>query len=127
MRHAPPVVLDAVLEDPGVLRELVTANAPYWSIQRYFRNVTEMEALRDGKVPTAASGEMFVAPWFRGDWAYDTPLVDGVEPFLDNPGFRDAAAKVFGGAAEIRPQIVYVNAMGPLGGIQGQRRFIRIG
>jgi len=116
-RSSPPpaVVLDRVLEDPAVLRELVTRAGPYWTIQRYFRSATEMEALRSGaKAPATDSGAMFVAPWFRGDWAYDRPLVDGVEPFLENPGFRDAAAKVFGGAFEVRPQIVYVNLFTPI-------------
>jgi hypothetical protein len=111
MRPPPPVIVEKVLEDPGLLRELVTANAPYWSIQRYFRNATEMESLREGGT---SGGEMFVAPWFRGDWAYDAPLVDGVEPFLDNPALRDAAAKVFGGAAQVRPQVVYVNCFAPI-------------
>jgi len=114
MRHAQPVIVEKVLEDPSLVRGLVTRHAPYWSVQRYFRNATEMESLRDGKAATGASGGMFVAPWFRGDWAYDAPLVDGVEVFLDAPGLRDAAAKVFGGAAEIRPQIVYVNAFPPI-------------
>ena len=110
----PPVILDRVLPEPSLLRELVIRNGPYGTIQRYFRSVTEMESLRDGKAPRVASGGMFVAPWFRGDWAYDAPLVDGVQAFLENPGFRDAAAKLFGGAAEIRPQIVYVNCFAPI-------------
>jgi len=107
-------VIDRVLDDPGALRELVTRCGPYGSVQRYFRSATEMESLRDGKAARAEAGGIFVAPWFRGDWAYDRPLVDGVEVFLANAAFRDAAAKLFGGAAEIRPQIVYVNCFAPI-------------
>jgi hypothetical protein len=113
-RPPAPVIVDRVLEDPDRVRDLVTRHAPYWSVQRYFRNATEMASLRDGEAPKGGSGGMFVAPWFRGDWAYDAPLVDGVEVFLDNPRFRDAAAKVFGGAHEVRPQIVYVNCFAPI-------------
>lgn len=114
-RPLAPVVLDRVLDEPSVVRELLAANGPYWSIQRYFRNLTEMEVLRNGGEPSSGRDEgMFVAPWFRQDWAYDGPLVSGVEPVLENGPFREAAARVFGGAAEIRPQIVYVNLFAPM-------------
>ncbi len=110
----PPVVVEPVLDDPSRVRELVTSRGPYWSIQRYFRNLTEMEVLRDGEAPAQGDADMFVAPWFRQDWAYDAPLVDGIEPILENPRLWKAAAEVFGGAAEIRPQIVYVNLFAPI-------------
>jgi hypothetical protein len=114
LKPLPPVFLARVLDDPSIVRDLVTCNGPYWSIQRYFRNATEMEVLRTGGTPSPREQDMFVAPWFRQDWAYDGPLVAGVEPILSSPRFRAAAAQVFGGAEEVRPQIVYVNLFAPI-------------
>lgn len=116
MRGSPhaPIFLPHVLDDPSLVRELAIRNGPYGSIQRYFRNATEMEVLRGGGRPAPADPAMFVAPWFRQDWAYDGPLVEGIEPLLESARFRQAAAGVFGGAAEIRPQIVYVNLFAPI-------------
>ena len=56
---------------------------------------------------------MFIAPWFRGDWAYGKPLVEGTEVFLEHEGFRSAAQEMFEGGV-IVPQIVYVNLNPPI-------------
>ncbi len=112
-RPRPPIVLDAVLADPGLVRELVTANAPYWSVQRYFANPTELASFSDAASRSGGDRPGIVAPWFRGDWAYDKPLIEGVEPFLFNPRFTEAAKKVLSGSV-VRPQMVYVNANLPM-------------
>ena len=41
----PPVMLDALVDDPEHIRELVRANAPYWPVQRYINNSAEYAAL----------------------------------------------------------------------------------
>lgn len=116
-----PVKLDQVLDDPGLVRRLTAANAPYPPVQRYFANQQEQAALGGPRArhkveaqATVSDAEgILVAPWFRGDWAYDTPRIDGVEPLLYNQRFHDAARKVFG-AAIVRPQIVYINLNLPM-------------
>jgi len=96
-----PIQLDSVLDDPEMIRDLVERHSPYLPVQRYFANQAEFNA-------SSGRGKMFIAPNFRGDWAYDVPLVDGVEPLLQHEGFREAASKVFD-AEIVRPQQVYCN------------------
>lgn len=107
----PPVVLDGVLDDPGLVGRLARANAPYFPVQRYFANAAEMNALSDTR--QGDRGQMVVGPVFRGDWAYDTQLVDGLEPIFENPRFTAAARQIFRGAV-VRPQIVYANLSLPM-------------
>ncbi len=98
----PPIFIDCVLDDPSIFRDLIERHSPYWPVQRYFASDAEYRA-------SSGSGQkMIVAPNFRGDWAYDTPLVDGVGPLLEHDGFAQAAAQMFG-TPLVRPQIVYTN------------------
>lgn len=106
----PPVHIDGLLDDAGLVRSLVERHAPYWPVQRYFASAEEMRALSD---TTDRGPGLVVGPVFRGNWAYDEPLVDGVEPILRNAKLADAARTVFG-AAIVRPQIVYVNLTLPM-------------
>ena len=108
-----PIVIDRVLPDPSVVRELLVRGAPYWTVQRYVKNLSEMAALSDAGKRGRKNRPMFIAPWFRGDWAYDEPLVDGTEVFLGHEGFRAAAQHMFEGGV-IVPQIVYVNLNPPI-------------
>ena len=104
-----PVVLERAFDDPDFVRGLVEANAPYWPVLRYVEKPEELAAVRQSKI-----GAMKVLPpWFRGDWAYDEPLVDGADRVLDNPIFIEAAKRVFD-AEVVRPTAVYVNLMAPL-------------
>ena len=103
----PPAVVDTVFDDPGLARTLIERHAPYWPVQRYFANPEEQRAL------SASRGAITVGPVFRGDWAYDRPLVDGIQPILDNARFAEAARQVFD-AAIVRPYIVYVNLSLPM-------------
>jgi hypothetical protein len=50
--------------------------------------------------------------YFRETYAYDTPLVPGIEPFLQHEGFVEAARRVHGRAL-VRPNIVYANLLVP--------------
>ena len=107
----PPITLETVLDDPTLVGRLARANAPYFPVQRYFANAAEMNALSDTR--QGDRGPMMVGPVFRGDWAYDAPLVDGLEPIFDNPRFTAAATRVFG-ASIVRPQMVYANLSLPM-------------
>jgi len=106
MSEAPraPIFHHKVLDDPDLIRRLLEANGPYLPVQRYFANDAEYRA------SSAASGAkaMIVAPNFRGDWAYDRPLIEGVEPLLHHEGFCSAARSLFG-AEHIRPFSLYAN------------------
>jgi len=101
----PPIKMDKVLEDPESIRRLVEANSPYWPVQRYFGGDSEYRASAGSQ---SEGKPVFIAPVFRGDWAYDTTLIDGVDEILHHPGFAGAAQKMFGGAC-VRPFSVYCN------------------
>lgn len=106
-------MFDRVLPDPAVVPEILTRGAPYWTVQRYVKNLSEMASLSDAAKRGRQDRPMFIAPWFRGDWAYGEPLVEGVELFLEHDGFLNAAQQMFEGAL-IVPQIVYVNLNPPI-------------
>src|SRR5262245_7606692 len=50
--------------------------------------------------------------YFRETYAYDRPVVAGIEPFLHHEGFADAARKVHGRPI-VAPNIVYANLLVP--------------
>ena len=102
-RHSarPPIFVEKVLDQPSIFRDLVEANAPYAPVQRYFANAAEARS-------QSSRGPMFIAPNFRGDWAYGEPLVEGAEIFLHHPGFIAAAAEMFG-SDRVRPFAVFSN------------------
>jgi hypothetical protein len=101
-----PVVLERAFEAPAAVRALVPAGAPYWPTLRYVANEAELAASGGDARP----GPQVVMPWFRGDWAYDEPRIEGAERILATPAFVDAARAVFD-AEVVRPRIVYVNLM----------------
>lgn len=111
----PPIQIDSVLDDPSLVRRLVETNAPYAPVQRYFSADAEFQATAGEE---SRAKPMFIAPVFRGDWAYDKPLIEGVEPLLHHKGFADAARKIFG-AEIIRPFSVYSNLTWQLPFAQG--------
>src|SRR4029453_5830941 len=94
----PPVVLDCVLQDSSLVGRLARANAPYFPVQRYFANAAEMNAL--SKTQQGDGPAMRVGPVFRGDWAYDAPLVEGLDPIFQNPRFPTTGARHPPGAGE---------------------------
>ena len=101
----PPIFIDEVLADPTCVRRLVEGNAPYAPVQRYFAGDAEYRAASG-----AADDErpMFIAPVFRGDWAYDTPSIDGVDELFDHPKFVAAGQRIFGSKL-VRPFSLYCN------------------
>lgn len=50
--------------------------------------------------------------YFREEYAYETPLVEGIESFLRLPGFYEAAREIHG-ATVVEPAIVYANILVP--------------
>ncbi|HVW79347.1 MAG TPA: hypothetical protein VHB69_00190 [Mycobacteriales bacterium] len=99
-----PVKLDHVVEDRDEVWRLIDTHAPYWPVQRYFANSAEYAALSGSDEPA----QMIVAPVFRGNWAFDGEVLDGVQPLLDSEAFCEAAKQVFD-AQIVRPTTVYVN------------------
>ncbi|MDJ0785306.1 MAG: hypothetical protein QNK05_00770 [Myxococcota bacterium] len=101
----PPIPIDSLLPDPGLVRRLVEANAPYWPVQRYFSSAAEYGALSGDR----EARQMFVAPVFRGDWAIGgKPRIEGLEPILHHEGLIDSAGRLFDGEI-VRPFAVYAN------------------
>lgn len=98
-----PIFFERVLDDPGLVRRLVEANGPYFPVQRYFSNAAQYRALAG-----TGAREMIVAPNFRGDWAYERPLIDGVEPLFEHAGFREGAGRLFD-TGLVEPFSVYAN------------------
>jgi hypothetical protein len=99
-----PVVLDRAVDDAVLVHRLIDAHQPYWPVQRYFANSAEYAAL-SGQVEPA---EMIIAPVFRGNWATDGKVLEGVGPILSSERFTQAARQLFG-AQVVRPTTVYVN------------------
>jgi hypothetical protein len=97
----PPISVSPVLDEPGLVRELLEQTAPHRPVQRYFKSAAEMRA-------QSGPSDMIVAPNFRGDWATTEGRVDGIEPILESERFRKAAATLFGSDL-VRPWGVYSN------------------
>lgn len=112
-RCRPPVIIDRVLEDRAIVRDLVARGGPYFTVQRYLANLDEMSTLSDAGKRGKPDAPMIIAPWFRGDWAYGAPKLAGLEPFFENPCFIEAARTLVGGAIVV-PHVVYVNLNPPM-------------
>jgi hypothetical protein len=114
-----PVRIEALFDDPDAIRALIAHHAPYWPVMRYFANPAEEAAQNGGKSIRAGAAAakqvqaMTVMPVFRGDWAYDVPLVDGAEQILEHVRLIAAARQVFDGSVVV-PQIVYINLTTPM-------------
>ena len=99
-----PIRIDAVFDDPGVIRRLVQRNGPYRTMVSYL----PASAVRGGQ-PGAGEG---VPAHFRAAWAAGgRPLVEGAEVILRNPRLLRAASQLFG--AEVIPNTVAVNVTAP--------------
>jgi hypothetical protein len=99
-----PVVLTEAVDDPAMVRQLIDTHQPYWPVQRYFANSAEYAALSGQSEPST----MIIAPVFRGNWASDGNVLEGVQPILDSDRFIGAARQLFD-AEIVRPFTVYVN------------------
>lgn len=108
---APPtaVRIEPAYPDPDAVVAVIRAVGEYWPLARYAASPEEMVAT--GGDPNTA---MYVPPWFRRDFAlFGEALVPGAGLILDNGRFVDAAHRVFGADAVVRPSTVYVNVMLP--------------
>ena len=83
-----PIFLAPAVDRPELVRELLERTAPHFPVQRYFQSGAEMRA-------QSGPAAMIIAPNFRADWATADARVDGIEPFLENPRFIAAAARLF--------------------------------
>jgi hypothetical protein len=97
-------VLERAVDDADLVHRLIDAHQPYWPVQRYFANSAEYAALSGQAEPA----EMIIAPVFRGNWASDGKVLEGVAPILGSERFTEAARQLFG-AEIVRPTTVYVN------------------
>jgi hypothetical protein len=93
-----PIHIDEVFDDPLAVRAMVERHGPYRATASYFGVAAGTEAL----------------PWFRGNWAANgQPLVDGAQAILENPRFREAAARYFD-VDDVTPNTVVVNVNAPM-------------
>ena len=83
-----PIFLPEALERPALVRELLERTAPHFPVQRYFKSGAEMRA-------QSGPAALIIAPNFRADWATADSRVEGIAPFLENPRFIQAAARLF--------------------------------
>ena len=121
MRHLipkKPILIERALADASLIPALIARGGRYPTVQRYLKNLTEMAALSDaGRAEGGAHHDdhspMPIAPWFRGDWAIDEPLIEGLEPIFSNAQFIAAAKEIFE-TELIEPFQVYLNLNTPM-------------
>jgi hypothetical protein len=104
-RLVTPVRVDAVFDDPGVIRRLVQRNGPYETMVSYL----PASAVRGGQ---PAAGDR-VPAHFRATWAAGgRPLAAGAEIILHNPRLLRAASELLD--TEVIPNTVAVNVTAPM-------------
>lgn len=103
-----PVRIDCVFDDPTHIEHLVDTLHPYWPVQRYMANRAEYATLSGGSAHRDPQAAMPVAPVFRGDWAFNGDIAEGVDTVLHHTPFIDAARELFD-APIVRPHTVYAN------------------
>ena len=98
---ASPKKLERAFEDPDMLLELIRRHTPYKT----------QEAVHKHPGVERTSG------WFRNFWALGGKvLIEGAEPFLNNPIFIDAARESFQ-AEIVRPVALMTNLNLPMAGL----------
>lgn len=105
-------MLDRVVDDGEVVRDMAKANGPYWQPGRMLATSGAAKDTADGDADLEVDPNI-VGPVFRGDWAFGEPLVEGAEPLLHHQGFIDAAAAMYATDVVV-PEQVYVNLTTPL-------------
>ncbi len=115
----PPIVLDQVVADGNVIRDMARANGPYWQPGRMLatsKSATTVAANEppDDEAETTDFVAAMVGPTFRGQWAFGEPLVEGAAALLNHQGFIDAAAQMYETNVVV-PEQVYVNLSTPVG------------
>ena len=96
--------IDKAFDDPSAVRAFVERQGPYRAMASYL----PVSATRDEREATGA------LPWFRGTWAANgRALVEGAQFILENPGFLEAASRLFD-RAEVTPSTIAVNVNAPM-------------
>jgi hypothetical protein len=108
----PPIQIASLLDDPSNFRGMIEQHAPYYPVQRYLASNAEYRAA------SGQGGTHIIAPNFRGDWAYDQPLVEGADVLLHDPKLIEAASRLFE-TDLVRPQQLYTNITWQLPFAQG--------
>jgi hypothetical protein len=111
-RPRPPIVLDNVVDDGQILRDMAEANGPYWQPARMLTTSGAASRVADDTDPDLAVDPRLVGPVFRGDWAFGTPLVDGAEALMGHEGFITAAGRMYATDVVV-PEQLYVNLTTP--------------
>ena len=112
-----PVVVEAVLDDPGIAWDLAMTSGPYEHVLMLPEFKAAMAQYRSGAggdIGAEQGDEFMTSPIFRGNWAnQEQVLVPGADAFLHNERLVDAAAQVFD-AEIVRPFIVFSNLTAPM-------------
>jgi len=94
---APPVLLDALIDDLDEVARLFERNAPYTPLGGWF-------------MPRDAGDEATSPMWFQKDWVHAGFVAPGSEIFLHNERVTEAA-RAFYDAEVVIPHTIYVNLM----------------
>lgn len=91
----PPVLLENLFDDPGVVIEMLRENAPYTPLGGWFR-------------PDQGNGEAMSPMWFQKDWVHADYAAEGADLFMWHERVVEAA-KDFYEAEVVVPHTLYVN------------------
>lgn len=108
-----PIEIDPAFGDRAVYAGLVRAGSPFFTVQRYLRNLSELASLSQAGSGTSADAPMMVAPWFRGDLADRTAGSAGARAVLGHTPFVEAARALFG-LPVVVPVQLYLNLNPPI-------------
>ncbi len=121
----PPVSLDPAFDDPRSIHALLDAQAPYAMLQargQVMASDLEQAAItgapiRDEMIDAArgdARASLRLSATFRGYWASADAGPDAaIESLFEHPRFLDAARRLHGGAAVVRPTEIYAHVIVP--------------
>ncbi|MGI9293597.1 MAG: hypothetical protein ACR2PS_06405 [Pseudomonadales bacterium] len=91
----PPVLLEHLFDDPGMVVEILRQNAPYTPLGGWFR-------------PDQGQGEAMSPMWFQEDWLHADYAAPGADLFMSRERVVQAA-KDFYDAEVVVPHTLYVN------------------
>ena len=116
----PPVPLDRVLDDPGLVRRILHERSPFPHVLMMPELVKSRAALGRGAdnmnqyMTKNERGEYVMGGVFRDTWAStEGTVVPGTEDFLHNETLIEAAKRVFD-AEIVEPHLLYANLTTPM-------------
>ena len=113
LRPKPPIVVDHVVGDGEVVRDLARAHGPYWQPGRMLVSSGPVRGTAAGEGTITEADPALVGPVFRGDWAFGEDRIPGAEALLHHDGFIAAAGQMYDTDVVV-PEQVYVNLTTPL-------------